>query len=64
MSLRNSSHTRNLEGNDYIGRFFELLAYDLYGKVAESCRKHSITRMILVGTTHVILDAAGLVKEF
>ena len=55
---------RNLGGYDYLGRSSERLAADLYGRAAESCRKHGITGLILVGATHALTDAAGLAEEF
>jgi 6-phosphofructokinase len=55
---------RNLGGYDYLGRSTERLAADLYGRAAESCRKHGITGLILVGATHALTDAAGLAEEF
>lgn len=55
---------RNLGGYDYLGKSSERLAADLYGTAAESCRKHNITGLILVGATHTLTDTVGLSEEF
>ena len=54
---------RNLGGYDYLGQSTERLRSDSYDVVIESCRKHELTGLIIVGATHSMTDTIGLAEE-
>jgi len=55
---------RNLGGYDYLGRSSEVLEPSQFPILAESCKKHAITGLVLVGATHTLTDAARLTEYF
>jgi diphosphate--fructose-6-phosphate 1-phosphotransferase len=55
---------RNLGGVDYLGRSSSQLLEADFGVLAESCKKHAITGLVLAGATHAITDAARLAEYF
>jgi 6-phosphofructokinase len=55
---------RNLGGYDYLGRSSEALEPEQFPVLAESCKKHGITGLVLVGATHTLTDGSRLTEYF
>ena len=55
---------RNLGGYDYLGKGQERLEKQHFDTLAQTCQKHRINGLILVGATHTLTDAAYLCEHF
>lgn len=55
---------RNMGGYDFLGRDQEVLDPADFPKVAESCKRHNIDGLILVGATKTLTDTAKLSEYF
>lgn len=51
---------RNLGGYDYLGKTDEILVPSMFPVVADQCKKHGFTGLVLVGATHTMTDALRL----
>lgn len=55
---------RNLGGYDYLKRSRERLEPNEFSVLADSCKRHGITGLALVGATHTLTDGARLAEYF